>query len=118
MPPTASPVTVPRHTEGRKENDNRAATRTAPGDAVTRASKFMACGLRRHPDETGLTLGAGGWVPVEELLAKAAEHGRRLDAAMLERCVRLTSRCGTSWPGCGPDSASLSPVPADTRKTG
>lgn len=56
-------------------------------DDVTRASKFMAYVLRHDPASIGLTLGDGGWVPIDELLAAAARHGRGLDAAMIDRVL-------------------------------
>ena len=56
-------------------------------DEVTRASKFMAYVLRHDPGSIGLTLGDGGWVPVDELVAAATRHGRRLDTAMIERVL-------------------------------
>lgn len=34
-------------------------------------SKFLSYVLRHAPDEIGLTLDAGGWAPVEDLLARA-----------------------------------------------
>lgn len=56
-------------------------------DEVTRASKFMAYVLRHDPGSVGLTLGDGGWVPVDELVAAATRHGRRLDTAMIDRVL-------------------------------
>lgn len=56
-------------------------------DEVIRASKFMAYVLRHDPGSVGLTLGDGGWVPVDELVAAAARHGRRLDTAMIDRVL-------------------------------
>jgi putative RNA 2'-phosphotransferase len=53
-------------------------------DAVTRASKFLAYVLRHDPAFIGLTLGDGGWIPVDELLKAAAQHGKRLDAAAID----------------------------------
>jgi putative RNA 2'-phosphotransferase len=53
-------------------------------DAVTRASKFLAYVLRHDPASIGLTLGDGGWIPVDELLKAAAQHGKRLDAATID----------------------------------
>jgi putative RNA 2'-phosphotransferase len=38
-------------------------------------SKFLAKYLRHAPDELGLTLRPGGWVPVDDLLAAARSHG-------------------------------------------
>ena len=56
-------------------------------DQVTRASKLMAYVLRHDPASIGLTLGEGGWVRVDELLRAAKEHGRRLDAALLDEVL-------------------------------
>ena len=56
-------------------------------DEVTQASKFLAYVLRHDPGSVGLTLGDGGWVRVDELLDAAARHGRRLDAAMIDRVL-------------------------------
>jgi putative RNA 2'-phosphotransferase len=56
-------------------------------DDVTRASKLMAYVLRHDPDSLGLTLGEGGWVSVDALLAGAAEHGRRLNAGLVDRVL-------------------------------
>jgi putative RNA 2'-phosphotransferase len=56
-------------------------------DEVTRASKFLAYVLRHDPGSVGLTLGDGGWVGTGELLAAAKKHGRRLDAAMIDRVL-------------------------------
>jgi putative RNA 2'-phosphotransferase len=74
------------------DHEDAAATTTRANDELTRASKFMAYVLRHHPDEIGLTLGEGGWVPVDELLARAAEHGRRLDAATLQRVLTMPGK--------------------------
>jgi putative RNA 2'-phosphotransferase len=54
-------------------------------DDVTRASKFLAYVLRHDPGAIGLSLGEGGWVRVGDLAAAARRHGRRLDAAMIDR---------------------------------
>ena len=56
-------------------------------DEVTRASKLMAYVQRHDPGSIGLTLGDGGWVPVDELVAAAGRHGRRLDPAMIDRVL-------------------------------
>ena len=40
-----------------------------------RVSKYLAKYLRHAPEELGLTLRPGGWVPVDELLAAAGRHG-------------------------------------------
>jgi putative RNA 2'-phosphotransferase len=56
-------------------------------DDVTRASKLMAYVLRHDPASLGLTLGEGGWVSVDALLAGAAKHGRRLNVGLIERVL-------------------------------
>src|SRR3954467_9976847 len=42
---------------------------------LTRVSKSLAKYLRHAPEELGLTLRPGGWVPVDDLLAAAGRHG-------------------------------------------
>jgi putative RNA 2'-phosphotransferase len=56
-------------------------------DEATRTSKFLAYVLRHDPASIGITLGDGGWVRVDALLDGAARHGRRLDAAMIDRVL-------------------------------
>lgn len=56
-------------------------------DEVTRASKFLAYVLRHDPASIGISLGDGGWVRVDALLDAAARHGRRLDAAMIDKVL-------------------------------
>jgi putative RNA 2'-phosphotransferase len=56
-------------------------------NAVTRDSRFLAYVLRHNPGAIGLTLGEGGWVPVEELVAAAARHGTAIDAAAIDRVL-------------------------------
>jgi putative RNA 2'-phosphotransferase len=51
-------------------------------------SKFLSLVLRHRPETIGLTLDANGWANVDELLRRAAAHGRRLDRATLDRIVR------------------------------
>jgi putative RNA 2'-phosphotransferase len=59
-------------------------------------SKFLALHLRHAPEKIGLTLGEGGWVPVEELLRAAVGAGfpitrSELDAAVAEPTKRRYS---------------------------
>ena len=56
-------------------------------DDVTRASKFLAYVLRHDPAAIGLVLGEGGWVRIDTLIAGAKRHGRRLDAALIDRVL-------------------------------
>jgi putative RNA 2'-phosphotransferase len=44
-------------------------------ERLIRVSKYLAKYLRHSPHELGLTLRPGGWVPVDDLLAAAEDHG-------------------------------------------
>ena len=57
-----------------------------------RISKFLSYVLRHHPEAAGLTLGEGGWVDVEALLAGAEAAGIRLDRALLEEVVQQNNK--------------------------
>ncbi|WP_426608566.1 RNA 2'-phosphotransferase [Bradyrhizobium sp. McL0616] len=46
-------------------------------------SKFLSFVLRHKPDEIGLTLGAEGWVNIDELVGKANAAGTKFDRADL-----------------------------------
>ncbi|BCL17900.1 RNA 2'-phosphotransferase [Micromonospora sagamiensis] len=50
--------------------------------ALVRLSKRMSLALRHQPDQFGLTLDRGGWVPVDDLLT-----GLGIDRAALEAVV-------------------------------
>jgi putative RNA 2'-phosphotransferase len=54
---------------------------------LVKASKRLADVLRHRPDSIGLTLGAGGWVDVDELLRALAAHGTRITRDDLEYVV-------------------------------
>src|SRR5688572_18019869 len=63
-------------------------TRNSSMDAkLTTLSKFLSLVLRHEPQRIGLALDANGWANVDELLAKAAEHGRAMTREMLGRIV-------------------------------
>ncbi len=47
-------------------------------------SKFLSLVLRHQPDRIGLELDGGGWASVDDLVAKAREHGVKID-----RCAVL-----------------------------
>ncbi|WP_063683362.1 RNA 2'-phosphotransferase [Bradyrhizobium stylosanthis] len=53
-----------------------------PVDQV-QLSKFLSFVLRHKPDEIGLTLGAEGWVNIDELVEKANAAGTTFDRADL-----------------------------------
>ena len=52
-----------------------------------KVSKYLAKHLRHQPERLGLTLGAGGWVDVDELLAACAAAGFALSRAELDAVV-------------------------------
>jgi putative RNA 2'-phosphotransferase len=54
---------------------------------LVRTSKRLSYVLRHRPDSIGLTLGAGGWVGVDELLRALARHGTRITREDLEYVV-------------------------------
>jgi putative RNA 2'-phosphotransferase len=55
-------------------------------------SKFLAKYLRHAPDELGLTLQPGGWVPVDDLLAAAARQGFPISYDELVDCVETNDK--------------------------
>lgn len=58
-----------------------------PRDLV-RLSKFLSLVLRHRPERIGLTLDAGGWANVDELLRRARASDEPMTRARLERVVR------------------------------
>ncbi len=50
-------------------------------------SKRLSRHLRHAPEAIGVTLGPGGWIEVEVLLAALARHGLRMTRAELEELV-------------------------------
>ncbi len=54
---------------------------------LVRTSKFLSLVLRHRPERLDLTLEAGGWVPVDALLAAAKRAGVPLDNALLQDVV-------------------------------
>lgn len=55
-------------------------------------SKYLSKHLRHQPERIGLVLGAGGWVPVDELLAAAAQHNFPITAAELAEVVASSDK--------------------------
>ncbi len=53
----------------------------------TQHSKFLSQHLRHQPEAIGLTLQAGGWVAVADLLAACAAHGHPLTRDELDDLV-------------------------------
>ncbi|MEV4174049.1 RNA 2'-phosphotransferase [Nonomuraea sp. NPDC049709] len=59
---------------------------------MVRVSKYLARHLRHDPQRIGLTLDAGGWVEVEELLRAAAEHGFTITPEELKEVVAANDK--------------------------
>ena len=59
---------------------------------IVATSKFLSLVLRHRPDVIGITLDAGGWVPVEDLLAACAQHGRAISREQLNVVVRTNDK--------------------------
>ncbi|WP_406697676.1 RNA 2'-phosphotransferase [Singulisphaera sp. Ch08] len=57
-----------------------------------RVSKYLAKYLRHAPEELGLTLQPGGWVPVDDLLAAAGNHGFPISYDELIECVESNDK--------------------------
>src|SRR3954454_8025268 len=69
----------------------------APGipsmdNRLVRLSKYLAKHLRHAPHALGLTLQAGGWVPVDDLLAAARKHGFPISYDDLVECVETNDK--------------------------
>ena len=56
-------------------------------DTIVSTSKLLSYVLRHRPDSVGLQLDANGWVDVDVLLARLAEHGKPVTRDLLERVV-------------------------------
>ena len=54
---------------------------------AVRISKYLALHLRHRPERIGLTLDAGGWARVDDLLAAAARHRFPFTRAELDHVV-------------------------------
>lgn len=55
-------------------------------------SKFLSRHLRHAPEELGLTLEPGGWVPIDAVLAGAATAGFRITRDELDEVVRSCNK--------------------------
>jgi putative RNA 2'-phosphotransferase len=55
-------------------------------------SKYLAKHLRHAPQELGLTLQPGGWVPVDDLLDAARKHGFPISYDELVECVETNDK--------------------------
>ena len=59
---------------------------------VVKVSKYLAKYLRHAPQELGLTLQPGGWVPVDDLLAAAEKNGFPISYDELVECVETNDK--------------------------
>ena len=57
---------------------------------LVQVSKYLSKYLRHAPHELGLTLQPGGWVPVDDLLDAAWNHGFPLHVAVLAAHPRVS----------------------------
>jgi putative RNA 2'-phosphotransferase len=64
-------------------------------------SKYLAKYLRHAPEELGLTLQPGGWVPVDDLLDAARRHGFVIDYDELIECVETSDKKRFSFDDTG-----------------
>jgi putative RNA 2'-phosphotransferase len=58
----------------------------------TKISKFLSLVLRHKPEEIGLTLESGGWVPVENLIRASAAYGKSFTLAELREVVETNDK--------------------------
>ena len=68
---------------------------------LTRVSKYLSKYLRHAPHELGLTLQPGGWVPVDDLLAAAHDHGFPISYDELVECVETNDKRRFSFDATG-----------------
>ncbi|TYB65435.1 RNA 2'-phosphotransferase [Nonomuraea sp. PA05] len=59
---------------------------------MIRVSKYLSRHLRHDPQRIGLTLDAGGWVEVEDLLRAAAAHGFPITPEELREVVAANDK--------------------------
>jgi putative RNA 2'-phosphotransferase len=59
---------------------------------LTTISKFMSLVLRHQPEKIGLALDAAGWASVDDLLARAAAHGRGISRDELNEVVATSDK--------------------------
>jgi RNA:NAD 2'-phosphotransferase (TPT1/KptA family) len=59
---------------------------------LIRVSRYLAKYLRHAPDELGLTLQPGGWVPVDDLLDAACRDGSPIAYEELVECVETNDK--------------------------
>src|SRR4051812_23982038 len=68
---------------------------------LIRVSKYLSKFLRHAPEELGLTLQPGGWVPVDDLLSAAGRHGFPISYDELAECVETNDKQRFSFDASG-----------------
>ena len=63
-----------------------------PEKRLTAVSKYLAKYLRHAPDELGLTLQPGGWMPVDDLLDAADRHGFPIEYEELVEVIETNEK--------------------------
>lgn len=59
---------------------------------TVKVSKYLSKHLRHQPERIGLTLGDGGWLEIDSLIAAAAAHGFRFTRAELDHVVATNDK--------------------------
>ncbi len=59
---------------------------------MVRYSKFLSLVLRHQPGKIGLTLDTQGWADIDELIAKANQHGVALTRSLLQQVVEQNDK--------------------------
>jgi putative RNA 2'-phosphotransferase len=80
----------------RKDDEEKAMDRR-----LVTVSKFLSKHLRHTPAVLGLTLGPGGWVPVDELLAASTKAGFPVSYDELIECVETNDKQRFSFDDTG-----------------
>jgi putative RNA 2'-phosphotransferase len=70
-------------------------------ERIVRVSKYLSKHLRHQPERIGLTLEAGGWVRVDELLAACARNQMRVSRDELVEVVDRNDKKRFSFDGAG-----------------
>lgn len=68
---------------------------------LVKVSKYLSRHLRHQPDRLGLRLDAGGWVPVDQLLAACRRHGFALTPDELREVVARNDKSRFSFDSTG-----------------
>jgi putative RNA 2'-phosphotransferase len=57
-----------------------------------RVSRYLSAHLRHRPQDLGLVLGPGGWVPIDDLLRAAERDGFPIERAVLDDVVATSDK--------------------------